>query len=230
VFGYACHCTTLSGDTFSSDYAGYAQQELEHAFPGTHALFIAGCGADQNPLPRGTVEHAQAYGGELAASVKNVLDGPMTALDGPLRATYREIDLKFSALPPRTVWEEQRRSPDLAAANRAKAMLATLDAGGKIPTTYPYPVQTWRFGDSLTWIFLGGEVVVDYSLRLKANLDPARTWVSAYCNDVMAYIPSLRVLKEGGYEGGGAMVYYGLPAPWSEQVEEQIFGEIADQR
>jgi hypothetical protein len=76
------------------------------------------------------------------------------------------------------------------------------------------------------WILLGGEVVVDYSLRLKRNLGSSRTWVSGYCNDVMAYIPSLRVLKEGGYEGATAMIYYGLPGSWSERVEEQIVGAV----
>ena len=39
--------------------------------------------------------------------------------------------------------------------------------------------------------------------------------MTGYANDVMAYIPSLRVLKEGGYEGGGAMIYYGLPTVWA---------------
>ena len=69
--------------------------------------------------------------------------------------------------------------------------------------------------------------MVDYSLRLKRNLGTSRTWVSGYCNDVMAYIPSKRVLKEGGYEGGGAMLYYGLPSPWADSVEEDVVGTVA---
>src|SRR5207244_10072341 len=88
--------------------------------------------------------------------------------------------------------------------------------------SYPYPVQAWQLGPDLTFVALGGEVVVDYSLRLKKELGRDTTWVAGYANDVMAYIPSLRVLKEGGYEGGGAMVYYGLPTVWGTQVEEQI--------
>jgi hypothetical protein len=83
----------------------------------------------------------------------------------------------------------------------------------------------WRLGD-LTWIFLGGEVVVDYSLRLKRNLGTSNTWVSSYCNDVMAYIPSLRVLKEGGYEGDRSMIYYGQPTTWSDRVEDEIVAAI----
>jgi hypothetical protein len=42
----------------------------------------------------------------------------------------------------------------------------------------------------------------------------------------MAYIPSRRVLIEGGYEGGGSMVYYGLPTIWAETVEEDIVGGL----
>ncbi len=42
----------------------------------------------------------------------------------------------------------------------------------------------------------------------------------------MAYIPSLRVLKEGGYEGGGAMLYYGLPSIWGTRVEELIVDNV----
>ena len=226
VFGYACHCTTLQGYEFSGDYAGFAQIALERDVPGVQAMYVAGCGADQNPLPRGTVEQAIRYGEQLGESVRHVLSGALRPIEGRLEADYREIDLAFGAIPGRDRWEEEAKSSTLAVANRAKRMLATLDAGESIPTTYPYNVQLWRLGDGPLWFFLGGEVTVDYALRLKRNLGTSRTWVSAYCNDVMAYIPSLRVLKEGGYEGGGAMVYYGLPAPWSERVEEQIIEAI----
>ena len=76
-------------------------------------------------------------------------------------------------------------------------------------------------------MFLGGEVVVDYALRLKAEHGPI--WIAGYTNDVMAYIPSRRVLLEGGYEGVGAMVYYGLPTAWAPVVEERIAEEVTRQ-
>ena len=34
----------------------------------------------------------------------------------------------------------------------------------------PYTIQTLTFGDQLTMVFLAGEVVVDYALRLKKEL------------------------------------------------------------
>lgn len=230
VCGYACHCTVLDGDLLCGDFAGFAQADLESSHPNTVALFWAGCGADQNPIPRRSMDLAKQYGRALADSVDRVLARPVRPLPQPLSLGYREIDLEFAPIPARDHWEAEAKSDNIAFANRAKDLLARLDRDGQLSTTYPYPISAWRFGqptdpDSLSWVFLGGEVTVDYSLRLKRNLGTG-TWVSAYSNDVMAYIPSLRVLKEGGYEGGGAMVYYGQPAPWSEKVEDQVIDGV----
>jgi neutral ceramidase len=225
VCGYACHCTVLSFYQFCGDYAGFAQLELEARHPGATAFFVAGCGADQNPLPRRTVELAAEYGKQLAESVARVLGGPLRPVEGPLHASYEEIELAFATLPAKADIEQDAKSSNFSIASRAKHLLQILETRGHLEPAYPYPVQAWRL-DDLTWIFLGGEVVVDYSLRIKRNLGSSHTWVSSYCNDVMAYIPSKRVLKEGGYEGATSMIYYGQPTVWSEQVEEAIIAAV----
>jgi hypothetical protein len=74
----------------------------------------------------------------------------------------------------------------------------------------------------MTFLALGGEVVVDYSLRFKRQYGFDTLWVAGYSNDVFAYIPSRRVLEEGGYEGGGAMIAYGQPAAFTPEVEEIV--------
>lgn len=226
VFGYACHATVLSFYKWSGDYPGFAQIALEKRHPGAIAMFWAGCGGDQNPLPRRKVSLAEKYGNQLADAVDAVLAKKMHLVRNPIRSTYREIDLPFSELPTREKLVEDMRSKNRYVAARAKLLLAQLKKEGRLRGTYPYPVQIWQVGKDLTWIALGGEVVVDYALRLKKEIGPSNTWVMAYANDVMAYIPSLRVLKEGGYEGGGAMVYYGLPTVWSPQVERRIVAEV----
>src|SRR5205085_6533432 len=128
--------------------------------------------------------------------------------------SYTEADLPFADLPSREQLLQDTTSTHRATANRAKKLLAELEKGIPLRASYPYPVQVWQFGPDLSLVTLGGEAVVDYSLRLKRELGRDETWVAAYANDVMAYIPSLRVLKEGGYEGGGSMPIYGLPAVW----------------
>ncbi len=226
VFSYACHATTLQFYQWSGDWPGFAQIEIEKAYPGATALFVAGCGADQNPLPRRTVELARKYGGEAASGVAAEMGTGLKPIRGPLRTAYSEIDLPFAALPTREQLEKDAESKDRYVASRAKLLLTTWDRDGKLSPTYPYPVQAWRLGSGPVLVLLGGEVVVDYSLRLKKELGPDKVWVAAYANDVMAYIPSRRVLDEGGYEGGGAMVYYGLPTPWGPQVEQRIVSEV----
>jgi neutral ceramidase len=222
VFGYSCHNTTLSGAVceFNGDYAGFAQIEFERRYPGAKALFVAGCAGDANPDPRGEIGHARAHGAELASAVARVVDGELGEVRGPLRSAYELVPLDWAPAPPREEWERRLSDKNEYVARHAAEMLKIIARDGRLPASYPYPVQVWRFS-GLTWIALAGEVVVDYSLRLKKAHGPG-TWVSAYANDVFAYIPSLRVLREGGYEGGGANMYYVQPGPWAETVEEKI--------
>ncbi|MCI0680655.1 MAG: neutral/alkaline non-lysosomal ceramidase N-terminal domain-containing protein [Gemmataceae bacterium] len=226
AFGYACHATVMDYLKWSGDYPGFAQMELEKSHPGAVALFWAGCGGDQNPLPRRQVELARKYGKQLAQSVDAVLAAKMQPVAGAWIGAYREIDLTYHEVPSRDKLVQDTLSDNKYVANRARHLLKELEAKGSLRGTYPYPVQVWRLGDEITWVALGGEVVVDYALRLKRELTPGKTWVMAYANDVMAYIPSLRVLKEGGYEGGGAMIYYGLPSIWGPRVEELIVENV----
>jgi hypothetical protein len=229
VFGYACHATVLSFYQWSGDYPGFAQAELEKAHPGAVALFWAGCGGDQNPLPRRTAKLAEQYGRRLARAVEDILEAPMAPINGRLGMRYAEIELPFAELPTREQLVKDSLSQQKFVARRAQLLLEQTKAKGSLRGTYPYPVQAWQLGPDLTLLALGGEVVVDYALRLKKEIGPGKTWVMGYANDVMAYIPSLRVLKEGGYEGGGAMVYYGLPTVWGPRVEELIVAAAHDQ-
>jgi hypothetical protein len=229
VFGYACHATALSFYQWTGDWPGFAQIDLEREHPGTVAMFWAGCGADQNPLPRRTVELAEKYGQQMAAAVDQVLAGELTPIAGPLQTSYDEIDLPFATLPTNEELKAQAASSDKYQAARAKLLLAQIDGGQPLSPTYPYPIEVWRLGDGPVLIALGGEVVVDYSLRLKSELPNERVWVAGYTNDVMAYIPSRRVLTEGGYEGASAMIFYGLPTSWAPEVEEAIIREVRKQ-
>jgi len=230
VCGYACHATVLSSYEWSGDWPGFAQIELEKQYPTAIAIVWAGCGGDQNPMPRRKVEFAQQYGREIAQAANEVRADRTQPIEGLLGCTYAEIDLAWDHVPSREELETESKSTNRYLVARAKQLLDVLDREGQIKPTYPYPVQTWQLGDGPTFVFLGGEVVVDYSLRLKAELGDKETWVAAYANDGMAYIPSERVLREGGYEGATAMIYYGRPSSWAAGVEDCIVREVHRQK
>ncbi len=226
LFGYASHATTVALTQWSGDYPGYAQIELEKAHPGCTALFWAGCAGDQNPLPRRTVELAEAYGAELARAVNAVLTAPMDSLKPELSLSYQEIDLALQQLPDAKALGRAAQSTNRFEVARAKLLQKQLAQKGAIDGSYPYPIGLWQLGGAIDFVHLGGEVVVDYAVRIKRELRGEQTWVAACANDVMAYIPSLRVLREGGYEGGGSNVYYGLPGLWDEAIEETICAAV----
>ena len=95
-------------------------------------------------------------------------------------------------------------------------MLAQLKRNEPFLTSYPYPVQVWQLGDQ-PLISLGGEVVVEYAIKLKQIFGP-NTFVAGYSNDVMAYIPSCngfaggrlrgRILADGVWAAGRVGVDY----------------------
>jgi len=226
VVNYACHCTTLGGqfNQICGDWAGYAQEFIQRDHPGTVAMVTIGCGADSNPSPRNDLTNAMRHGETVAREVKRVLAGELEPLEGPLLARLKWIELPLDDPPTREEWEHLAASDD-SAGHQARAALAMLDRGENLRTHVRYPVQTWSFGDQLAMVFLGGEVVVDYALRMKRELR-GPIWATAYSNATPSYIPSRRVLAEGGYEADRSMVYYGQPARYLPEVEELIFDTV----
>lgn len=226
LFGYGCHNTTLGGDFYQihGDYAGYAQAEFEQAHPGVTALFLMLCGGDQNPNPRGTLDLARQHGQALAAEVDRVLNTELRAVRPPIRTASEVIKLNL-APHTRQTFETEAKGPDKFRQRRARLMLAAYDQRKPIRQVL-YPVQAVRFNQDLTFLALGGEVVVDYSLRAKREFAGENLVVAGYCNDVMCYIPSKRVLQEGGYEPVESMIYYGMPGPFADTVEEQVFRSV----
>ena len=224
---YACHCTTLGGEfnKICGDWAGYAQESIESEHPGAVALIALGCAGDANPDPRSKLELAQQYGQEIAAGVNKVLAGSLTTIDGEIICRIKRINLPFDELPSRADWERLAQQTNYIGSH-ARLNLARLKRGEQLPTSLPYTVQTWTFGKNLAMVFLPGEVVVDYSLRLKKEFDSTRLWINAYANDVPCYIPSERILQEGGYEGGGAMIYYDRPTRFATGIEARIVGVV----
>lgn len=232
VFDYACHCTTFGGDhnQVNGDWAGYATQYLEQAFPGACALAVIGCGADANP-PRDrnrAMEFAKAEAIEIRDEVKRLAATPMQPITEPLAASFSHCDLPF-VRPAVEELKQQLQSSSAQTRTHAQNMLALREQDGQLPATYSAPIQVWKFGDQLAMVFLSGEVVVDYALRLKKEEAPRALWVTAYSNDLFAYVASERMRAEGGYEYDHSMIYYNQPGPWESGTEDLLIRHIRRQ-
>lgn len=231
LFGYACHATTLSFQQLCGDYPGFAQAYLQESHPGAVAMFLNGCSGDQNPYPRRTLALAQQHGRALANGVETALETKSTReIVGPLSVALEYTALEFSGPPSREAIEAEVSSSNKYERFHGQALLEELEQTGEVRTEYDrFPIQVVQFGDDLTLVAICGEVVVDYSLRLKRELarsDQDLIWVAGYSNYVFGYLPSGRVLREGGYEGARAMTYTTFPGPFDPTVEDRVVAKV----
>ena len=250
LFGYACHNVTFRYDCyrFNGDYAGFAQIAFEAAHPGATAMFMAGCGGDSNPIPNRTggkegwkeryrIKLAEQYGKSLAGAVDGALSEKLHPVEGPLSVAFERVDLPFVDPPTKedlqkhrgggSGWLESLGPPRGGYDQRlTEVLLKRIEEQGSLETAYPCPVQVVRFGEDLSLIALPGEPVVDYVLRLRKEFEGRRIWVAGYSNELFAYLPSERVLAEGGYEGAWAMRYYGWHGPFKPGLEDRVVGLV----
>jgi hypothetical protein len=230
VFGYACHGTSVrSGDDWyvvCGEYMAYARHHLESHQPGAIALFLTGMGADSDPSPRGRLMDARRHGLELAGAVVGVLNRPMRPVHGPFTYAYQEVELPLVTPPTRDQLEREVRHDDVYVRSRAQSYLNLLGAGQPLPESVTLPLAMLRLGDDLTFVLMGGEVVVDYSRRIKRIFAADHPWPVGYAYEVPCYIPSARLIKEGGYETESSMIYYGFYGPFRGSIEGQLLDSL----
>ena len=252
AFTYACHATTAAKDNplrmkFHPGYPGVAAKIIEMEYPGATALFITGCGGDINPHPRGGLTEVNHHGAELAEAVISVVKrAPESAatprlIEGPLQTRFQRVDLPLKnlsreeletqlSLPPK---ESKLKSFTRLNAESSLRMIKE----GTLPTKISFPIHVWKFGKDLNFIALAGETTVDYVIRLKKELGVSETWVAGYADEILCYIPSERVLREGGYEAGWSpstgpniamsqMAAFEWPSPFASGVEELIISTV----
>jgi neutral ceramidase len=179
-------------------------------------------GADENPSPRGTLLDAKRHGLELAGAVTGVLNRPMRPVRGPVRLAYAKLELPLEKPPTQEQLEKDAKGEDVHIRNRALAYLELLKGQKPLPATVELPLGVVRLGDDLSFVAMGGEVVVDYAVRFKRMFAADHPWLIGYAYDVPCYIPSVRILKEGGYEAQQSLIYYGVYGPFRPQVEEIV--------
>ncbi len=229
LVNYACHGISLGADVnkFHGDWMGEAQQVIEARHPGVVALVAIGCAGDAHPAMRDKLAYMQAYGKEISDGVDSVIASDLTALNAPPTGKMKWVKLPFAKVP--TVADLIEFTSDTTIKGYyARRALERVQRGEELAAELNYPIQAWNFDNKLVMVNLGGEVVVDYANALKQRYGPERIWINAYANDVSCYIPSRRIINEGGYEGESSMYWYNMPGPFDESIEEQVIGTVQE--
>lgn len=212
VFGVACHNTTIppQENEVCGDFAGFAQAQIEAHHPGAQAMFMQGCGGDAGPYPTGKLAYSRQHGATLAQEIERLLDdNDFAPVHGPLRTKFAYADLPLAPRKTPAEIEVMQQGPAQWKRWAGTMLMKRHEAGDPWPQSYAAPFALWQFGSDLTLVGLPGEVVVDYVAMLEEQLGPLDLWIAGYCNDVFGYLPSARILREGGYETRG--LYGGDP-------------------
>jgi hypothetical protein len=230
LFGCACHNTTMTGKNLQicGDYAGFAQATVEKEHPGIQAMFMIGCGGAANPYPRTTLEHAQTHGETLGTEVCRVLKGNFKRIAGPLTTLLEWTSLPLAPVPDRETLETMINGPSYLRYN-AERMVEALKQGKKPPTEYFAPIGLWQFGNDWTLVVLPGEVPSEFVPLIEKAIGSDSVWVAAYCNDTFGYLPTAKILREGGYETRGLIPDTGFFSPAAETITVARVLQLAKQ-
>lgn len=228
---YACHGTTLEGiNELNADWIGEANRMIEANHPGCISMIALGCGADADPKPRGSMENVKEHGREISDNVDKLLASQLQPLTSVPKGELKWVKLPFSNVPSvsELIKLTEAREKTTLKAYYARTALDRIERGESLPTEVSLPIQVWNFGNELLMVNLGGEVVVDYAIRLKNEIGAEHLWINAYSNDVPCYIASKRVIREGGYEADFSMYCYDKPSPLKEEAEDIIVNAVHD--
>lgn len=237
LYNYGCHPTAIGSDNylFSGDFVGAASAALEAEFPGATAVFLQGCAGELKPLGSAvgdrfkscSFDEADSIGRELAAEVVRIIN----------EASFTPIACRFkSALAMPQAYTEPidigyyEGIVNDEQANRfmrfaAKRTLQAIEAG-TIRHRLPLYIAVWHLDEMTRVIAIEGEVSTEYALLLKRMYPEGNTIVLGYTNAVYCYIPTRKMLGEGGYEAE-CNYFFGLRGPFTPEIEEIIVGQIA---
>jgi neutral ceramidase len=186
LFDYATHATCLGGKnlTISGDVIGLSEQFVEKIL-GKEVIAPAFAGASGNIDPWFRV--LPGFNTEPGWIPEPVLLG--TLLGEEVVHVFRDIG-------------------ELSAGGDIKTAFVTLDLPGKArgvleikkdcPPT-PYNITAARVGD-IAFIGLGGEVLTEIGMSIKAASPFKFTFVITHCNGAAGYLPPKHLYVEGGYE------------------------------
>jgi hypothetical protein len=160
--------------------------------------------------------------------------GKLQPIAGPLATRLAKPAFPLQQLDRKGI-DDYLKAPSFQA-RQAKHMLEVLDGGGALLKSYDAPVAVWQIGDGLTLVALPGEPVAEYVPLLRTALGHEKLWVAGFNNDCFGYLPTARVIKEGGHEAIGITLWawgqdldrhVGFFAPEVQDVVVKTVGDLA---
>ncbi len=210
VVNFACHSTVVGGDLFSPDYVHYLRKHLKAHYGATLPVcFLLGACGDITQVDNLStarefgVEHADMMGQKLAGETIRTIGRMAWHKEAPVAAAIEKAPVAIRDEP-----DAERERPSFGlGSDGAKGDVGKVyeaerkfvaEERKKTPVILA-EVQGIRVGP-LGIATTGAEYFCDWGLRIKKASRHPFTWVSAYSNEYLGYVPTPQAFAGGGYE------------------------------
>lgn len=235
LYNYGCHPTGMTDYMkLSNDFVGHVSRTLEASFPGAFAMFLQGCGGELKPRMGADgdqfrllsyeeiTEAGQGLGREIADLLR---EGEFRTVECKFRTALVE-PLLYTEQTPASFYEpmaNNEASPPFYRSAARRTIAGIED--GTIKDWLPHYIALWHLDADTRLVAMEGEVSTEYSLLIKRLLQPCTTLTLGYTNGVCSYIPTRKMIAEGGYETT-CNFFFNLRGNFVPEIEDIIVGQI----
>ena len=234
---FACHASNLGGiceSMVSSEYPGRLMTLIENEFYGANAIFLQGFGADTklkrcskgNEFGRITYEECDEIAQEMLGKIKEkvLLKDEWENLPIKLASSIFELRL------PLEIYSKEIYKEELEKAFYEMMKLNiqyVLDHYDELLEYVPVNCGVIQLSPKFYILSMAGEPGINIQTVLRERM-PDITLLCLGYNNAIAYIPSDKMIREGGYEAEDSIFEYRLKGKIKEGVDEIFINGISE--
>ncbi len=221
AWNYACHPVRFPDpNTVSAHYPGDVRKQIRGRLgQGVPVLFFQGFSGDLRPLalaePRLPRSARHLW--------RRIARGTEWVPEGWSRPQYKQW---ASSLGRQVVRALAGSRPVSAAGYSARRLLAERTLFFS-PAGPPLTFQAVRIGADFALVAVSGEVMADYAATVRRATGCKYVMLAGCVDDAPGYLPTRKMIGEGGYEAGGFLDNFGLSAV-NPRVENHVWAHLAE--
>lgn len=232
LFTFPCHPSSIGGASrmVSAEYPGRLCQLADAALYGCTSLFLQGFGGDAKSawaVTDGGTSFGAASFADIDAMASSMLEAVRKSRQAgafepvKLRLAGRRFTVPLALeILPRAYYQRQaeQEGPSSFIGDCARYVVEHYD---ELPERLDLHASILRLCDDRFIFSLGGEPSYDVGVVLRGAFPDTKVICVGYADDI-AYIPSDRMIAEGGYEADGSVVEYRLKGRIAPGVDEAL--------